>query len=264
MKKWAPILVSLSMIGEVPAKTIPQAFVFFNGGNATIKGFAQTPKGGSVGTTYFNRPSFTEVNLVKDAITQLGIGIKLNKQTLLIDYYKLHLHGDNSLTNDLLTHARFIPQGQPLSINLKYDWYRLGIGHDFLIHPWTVMPFLRGNLINYSYQFNAPAAHSKRAFDLGGVTAGINSAYALTTHWQIALQGEMSIPFSRLKIYQGSIGLNYQGKLSTSISYVPQLALSTFRIDYLDKQLVPNHIRYHAQPYINAGLLLQWHPARIK
>ncbi|MFI4936998.1 MAG: hypothetical protein ACHQJ6_00625 [Candidatus Berkiellales bacterium] len=233
-----------------------QGFIFANTGYGQLSGLAQTPKGGSPGTTRFNRPTFDEANIKHNIINELAAGIDYCDYFAVLDYRQQHVHGNKILTEDLITHAKFIPQGSPFNMHIQYDWIAMWLGKAFSFNQnqSIVSPFLAGNWIKYQYDFVAPSAQSGRHFSISALTAGIAIEHYFDDRFSLDAMGQLTMPINNVRIYDATVGVNYHFVVSPHLILSPRLGLLATYINYEDEQTVPNHIQYRAKPHGMLGL----------
>jgi len=229
-------------------------------GLSHLKGFSQIPQGGSDNTTSFQRPNFDELAIDHETFYELSAHVGFDGYYAQFIYRNLHPNGDAVLTEDLRTHAKFIPSGEHFTMQTQYRWWTFGLGWNYqATSRFTVTPVFNGNYFNYHYGYSSLQASSHRDFDLLALTAGVNLTYQLKAHLYTQLQSEVTIPLSCLRIYKIAFRLEPWICLNKHLNLVPKIDLGWFRIDYQDNQAVPNHIRYAAQPYGMMTLSLNFH-----
>lgn len=238
----------------VKAASLWQGFVFGNISDGNVSGFAQTPKGGSPGTTSFNRPTFEEANIKQSHVIELAGGLQYCNYFTVLDYRRLHAHGNKNLNQDLITHAQFIPAGSHFNMQSHYDWFALAVGKTFHFNTHlSFSPFLAGNWIHYRYDFMSLPKESSRAFSVFSLTGGLALAHNFNKHFSLDARGEVSIPFNNVRIYYATAGLNYAILVDPHFTLTPRIGILATSIEYEDEQTVPNHIRYTAKPQATVG-----------
>lgn len=229
-------------------------------GTAHIAGLAQTPKGGDVGTTSMNRPTFAEIEINHENFSDIGIGVSHCDYFAILDYQDFSPHGSTHLTNALITHNQFIPAGSDFNMHVYYHLTTLKAGRIFAISntSLTIAPFLEGDYVQYHYGFDSPTAQSNRDFNLAGLSIGFIAEYQIDQAFSIDFTAKNTIPLSKLQISQLDLGINYTFNIQKHLSFTPRLSLGFERIDYEDNQIVPNHIHYQALPYGTLGFSLSF------
>lgn len=233
-----------------------QSLVFADFNVDRVEGFAQTPRGGDIGTTSFNRPSFEEMNIHHDKFYDIGASISYCDYIATLEYFYLYPHGSSVLQQDLISHAQFISEGMRFDMDIEYDWFILSLGKKYPFHWFTVSPMIQLNWLKYDYQFSAPPQASSRSYSLLALDLGIKICRDFTSTISGEIMGSVTIPLFNLKIYTLSAGLTYQLLTSSHIKVIPRMTLGTFRFDYEDKQTVPNHFRYTANIFGSIGLAI--------
>lgn len=228
------------------------------GATGHCRGYVQTPKGGSPGTTDYERPSFEELGKRFDSFWQATIAARYNDYILEGNFLFLDPKAYDTLSHALTTHARKLPAGSPFEMQVDYDWYVLGFGKQCgCFGPgWVFTPKIEVNWLHYRYDFNSPFAQSQRAFTL--ITAGLNLAIEKPITQTVQLVGKIQfpLPLSNFTYLKVDIGINKYLLHSRCVTLSSYLKLGYLELDYEDEQTVPNHIRYTNFPYILCGLML--------
>ncbi len=243
------------LLHPICAKAQWQGYLIANIDWAKISGYSQIPKGGTVGSSSFERPSFQELSITQAFFYELGLGIKYHDYYMQLDYIPLQVHSNTVLTETLITHARTIPAGSPFSANILYQWFIYHLGKDFHFAKWTLSPEIQANYLRYGYHFSSPLAASKRAFNPFAISASVKILHPFTQKLSTDLQGAITFPGTNLQIGSATFGVNYQVPYHR-MQVVPRLAMGLLQIDYQDKQPLPNHIRYNAAPFVQLGVTL--------
>ncbi|HRE33148.1 MAG TPA: hypothetical protein PLD88_14320, partial [Candidatus Berkiella sp.] len=94
---------------------------------------------------------------------------------------------------------------------------------------------------------------SARSFSMAASNLGLGFRFPLGETIQGELQATTTLPFSNLSVNRLNLTLHKNIPLCPHIALRPQLALSIFRVDYEDFQLIANHMQYTAAPNIALG-----------
>ncbi|MBS0288798.1 MAG: hypothetical protein JSS07_02015 [Proteobacteria bacterium] len=231
------------------------ALIFTNFSQGILSGFTQTPQGGTSGSTSFHRPSFNELHIHQDTFYALGTKLFLQDYFLLIEYQHFSPQGQTFLTENLITHGKFIATGNDFTAGLDYDLYTLGIGKAFTFWQLLTQFSLESNFLKYHYDFNAFPISSARTFNVTGVNLALQLQYEVNATLFFDLKVSCPIPITNLTVFSSELGLNKIFTLK-GLSIVPHLGLGVLQLDYEDNQAVPNHMRYTQAPYLSLGLIL--------
>ena len=214
-----------------------------------VGGYAQTPKGGNVGTTSFKRPTFDELGIHHDDFYDVLLRAKHDTWGMFGQFRHLSPSKNGTTDSFLITHNQSIPDNSPINGNISYRWYQVGLTKTFGLGNWHVTPELTGNYMHYRYQFTAPLKGSIREFGLSNVALGLTAEYAFTQKLSAHLIAKGSIPLFNLTHYEGAIRLSYAILEKDSFSLRPFIGIGALYIDEEDSQTIPNHNRYENIPY---------------
>lgn len=224
-----------------------------------VDGFAQTPMGGSFGSTSNKRPSFEELDFDHDAFYGAGLGGYFQNYHLNLTYHKLSPSHQGALKEPLISHNQFIPSQQPFAFNIRYRWYDLALMRTFDTEYGQWGPYIALDWLQYRYQFSAPFKGSLRGFNITTVNLGLHWQRYLTEHLKTELDIAHSIPAFNLNLFKVSGRMAYtfyqSPKASTVMGF---LELGHFVIDMEDNQPIANHIHYTAKPYLKAGVQVHY------
>lgn len=231
---------------------------FLEGGKGVLHGYAQTPQGGSPGTTSFQRPSFEELQKNHDAFWQAGLQAQVFDYWVEMEYLFLNPNATHRLDTPLLTHAKHIPANELFYMQIEYEWYTFSIGkcYQFGLQSWRFIPKLEFNWLHYDYEFVTTTVESSRGFSL--ITGGLNLDIIkrFNNCWTAFGRLQYQLPLSNLKYNRSYIGVSYLMWENNGICLRPYLKTGIIQLDYEDTQTIPNHIRYTNFPYIALGVSL--------
>lgn len=216
-------------------------------GEGWLQGYTQIPRGGDYHSTSFHRPTYEEMGLDYNPLIHANASFSHCHGFLFVDYIRLTPHQTFTLSENLLTHSFFIPSGTSMDTYVHYNWYQLGLGYDTQnrFESWQWQFYLAANLLKFHYHFWTPRAKSDRSFNLFDTTIGFNTNKALSPHWKMNIEVDVSLPLTQLTLFNAGIGLSY---------YYARLMIGALYIDYEDHQNIPNHLRYQLAPYVSIGL----------
>lgn len=234
-----------------------QGFILADINYGNTDGFIQIPKGGSPGTTSFQRPNFSELDIQHSWFYEIGGGVEAHRYKLWFDYRYIKNSSDPFLLSPLKTHNQWVAANSPFLMKLSYDWYALILEKTLLTSSpkWEITPFLSANVIKTSYQFFAIDSQSSRSFAHFATNIGLNVEYFFTPLFSASLQGSTSIPISNLNIAFAQAKLRYQERMQHFVLQ-PFIAIGLLRLDLEDKQTIPNHVNFNLRPYGSLGFAI--------
>lgn len=97
-----------------------------------VSGYMQTPTGGAAGTTVPGRPTLTEMGV--DHAVEYGARAKIDygRHRGRIEVSDMLLHGDGTLTEDLVSQGRPFPAGT--RVNSDSNLTSINLGYSYLFH----------------------------------------------------------------------------------------------------------------------------------
>lgn len=232
----------------------------FDLGQQQITGFMQTPMGGTLGTTSFQRPSFAELDYYQDPTYSWGLGGQWYDYQLYLSHQKLMPATTHILTYPLISHNQHLAADQELSVNTRFSWYHLTLAKEYaplLKHNLVLSPQVTTNLVQYRYQFSTTQQGSIRQFNFSNLNLGLLAKYHWNAHWSTQLHIQHTLPLFNSSITEGHIQINYVVH-NANMQLSPYLNLYGLTLEMKDKQRVPNHICYRVKAGLKIGLMLQW------
>jgi len=229
----------------------------------SLDGFAQTPAGGTAGTTSRKRPTFDELGihdaLAADADLHLGWGA----DGLYVLAAPTRVSGDSRLGTALISHGTTFPAGAPVHAHLHLDQYRVGYEHQFV---WrndagtavTLAPTVGLTLFAFDYTLTAAA-------DLSAARSYIQAAphIGVTAAWhpegRFTLRGTVvgwPSPPTDLSTVSVRLTGEYVVWQQPTYSAAATLGIGYDQIDFADHQHVANHVHVDDGPLLLAGMKL--------
>lgn len=230
-----------------------------------VNGFVQTPRGGSVGSTSSQRPTFKELDIKYAAMGDVSLTAGLQNHAIYSGARLVQLRSENVLARPLISHGMTFPAGSSVKGNVQLNWYQVGYQHRFVysnsrgtsfgLHPgiglvlWDFKYKLQGagNLADRSYIKPSPQIGldwewmPRGRFSVSGGVWGALPIYDMP----FILSTELVGNFRLWGKQGGSRGLLFMG-----IGYD--------RVEYKDKQKVPNYIKADIGPEFIGGLQVRF------
>lgn len=100
----------------------------------SLKGIAQTPRGGQLRTTNVNRPKYDEIGIEDGSIAdgEFAIGLDPHQQ-IFAGVQHIHLSSNNVLKLPLISENVSFPARTGVHSDVRLDWYRLGYRYAFFL-----------------------------------------------------------------------------------------------------------------------------------
>ncbi|MFO1256924.1 MAG: hypothetical protein U1E78_00610 [Gammaproteobacteria bacterium] len=220
-----------------------------------VKGFSQTPKGGTPNSSSTARPSFGELNIDYDTFYEYVGGFDFNEFEIYGQYHRIHLKGSEVLRQNITTHGQTIAAGNPFEATFDYRWYTLGLAYTYPTEGLLLIPSIELDYLDYRYTF-ASIASSSRSFSSVTPRVGLRLCYPMNPAWTVNLSGSTAIPLTNLEISRIDLSLHWLAVDDLKFQITPYAGVGFLKIDFEDNQTRPNHYRYKLQPNLSAGVRL--------
>jgi hypothetical protein len=242
----------------------------------SLNGFLQVPAGGEPGTTSEKRPTFDEVGIHDANFNHLDLVYHWNPLFMYVGYEYLRPSGSGTLTQDLVTHGNFIPAGATMSVDTQLDFFKIGLGYDFLylLDQLRFSTALEEDFWRFDYQFsttcpplgpfapgnahvNAPFCtpiSDGRSFTQASPRIVTGVHYNVTRRLALGVDGAIPLPIGNLRIKDYDFRVDYKWYDSYKMAVGPYFAVGYQQIDYHDTQTEPNHIQATLNPYYTIGI----------
>lgn len=226
-----------------------------------VHGYLQTPLGGSPGTTSTHRPTFREVGITGAPMADVSVTAGLHNHALYGGARLAYLSGSDVLDTTLISHGTTFPAGSPVKSNVQLNWYRVGYQYHFLYSndqgaAFGFYPAIGLVLLDFKYKLDGP----------GGLTADrnyIQPAPQIGLGWEWRPKGrfsvsggvEGSLPIAHMPfILSTEVVGNFRLWGTEGSRGLAFLGIGYDRVEYKDKQDVPNHIKADMGPEVIVGL----------
>lgn len=228
---------------------------FFGG---PIKGFVQTPAGGSPGSTDRHRPRLGELGIHDAFIGMASASYASGPNELFAGLEFIDLSGSGTLRNDLVTHGVTFPAGTRVRSDVSLDWYRLGYRYRFNFlaaengaPQLSAAPYVDGVLWNFDYRIRGDGVRTSRGYLKPTVQLGLNASwnpgggrFFLDADASAGPPGVSSLPF----IAAEQLSARYRFIDTGRFTLDGVLGIRFEQLNYYDNQRVSNHIRSDLGP----------------
>lgn len=219
--------------------------------------FIQIPAGGAPGSTSANRPTFDQLGIKNNTNYNIRIHANWDVWGVYSMYNYNRPKGHSVLSQNLLTHSLYLPAGTAVSANTRFDLYRLGLTYNLALSnkQWQIYPLAEGTLLAFNYNLQSSAATTQRGFNQATVRFGIGGKYHFTPKLVWDFEVASSIPrMLNLDVKTANTHLDYSIFQTQSQSTSIFAGIAYTRIDFTDRQTVPNHICLVEWPSSEIGL----------
>jgi hypothetical protein len=226
----------------------------------SLDGYAQTPAGGTPGTTSSGRPTFDEVG-IHDALTGEGeLHVGWAADEIFVDAVPLRVSGDDRLGRELVSHGTTFPAGTVAHVHFHLDQYRIGYEHQFQWRTdagttFSVAPVVGAMLFAFDYTLTAaPDLSASRSYVQAAPQIGVTAAWH--PEGRFTLRGSvLGWPAALTDLATVSARLVGEYTLWQYASYTvgATLGIGYDYVDFEDSQRVPNHVRVESGPALLAG-----------
>ena len=219
----------------------------------SVNGFAQTPSGGSPGTSSNERPTLDELGIDHTLFYDCLIGSQWQRFGLYGGYQRIRPNGTSTLSTTLVTHGITIPAGTAGNSDLQFDWYRVGGGYDFYFHKLTLTPEIELAYLKFSYLLNYGSA-TKRSYSPATMRVGLNSLYQFNSHIALNITAVTSTYLTALNITDLQARMKFKILQHRSFATTFFVGTGYTRISFKDKQPLPNHVLFNTGLLATTGL----------
>lgn len=224
---------------------------------ADLKGFQQTPKGGTPGSTSPERPSFSELNIDSESYFPFGLWAQKDRYQIGIDYFPLRYQGETTLSAPLTTHDISIPGGSFFKAETKDDLLMVSLSRVIqALNNGSAAAGLVVFGLDHHYEFQSGPFSSTRAFFATGIGVLLDYHYYLSKNYDLNIHLKLPIPVTNLDVYQAKLKLGYLWRLSNRLVVRPDIHAAWQKVIFKDNQTIPNHLEYRLSPIWGIGLSL--------
>jgi hypothetical protein len=226
-----------------------------------VHGYLQTPRGGSPGTTSTHRPTFREVGITGAPMADVSVTAGLQNHALYAGARLVYLSGSDVLDSPLVSHGTTFPAGSPVKSNVQLNWYRVGYQYHFLYSndegaAFGFYPAVGLVLLDFKYKLSGPGGLSAgRSYIQPAPQIGLDCEWRPKGRFSVSGGVTSSLPFSNMPFI---LSTEVVGKFrlwgtegSRGLAF---LGIGYDRVEYKDKQDVPNHIKADMGPEVIVGL----------
>lgn len=254
------ILISITTFSQI----LPESYNFqllYN--HSKIEGFVQIPKGGQLGTTDINRPTFDEMGIKKMNFPEIQAQANWKKFSVYGDIKYIKFKGNSTLTTNLISHSKKIPKDSDFKTFHKYINYTLGLKYNlYSIESFRLQPLIEYSICDFSYKYNATTPlkkniSSNRSFGWCQTNIGLTFINQLTSIYSIETTFKYGLHYNKIKQFYSLMILNrfnlYKGSKNNDLNLL--IGVSYGRIKFKDNQKdQQNHITQKIKPNIFVGI----------
>jgi hypothetical protein len=173
----------------------------------------------------------------------------------------VYLKGTNVLDSTLISHGTTFPAGSEVKGDVQLNWYRFGYQHRFL---WGddqgktigLYPGIGAALFDFKYRLEGPSNLSaNRGYIKIAPQIGLDCEWMLTKRFAISGGVQGTLPISNMPfILSTEVVGSYRLWANEGRRVVLFLGVGYDRVEYKDRQDVPNHIKADIGPQVLTGL----------
>lgn len=226
-----------------------------------IRGYLQTPNGGSPGTTSAQRPTFQELNIDDFLSPDVALRLHWNDHAFYGGASLVRLDGNSTLDTTLISHGTTFPAGTAVKSSVQLDSYRLGYEYRF---AWKneagtslwIAPAAGIAMLNFDYSLKGGGGlTAQRGYFVGSPQLGVHAGWSPSGRFSVDGGIFNSLPeVSNLFILSAQLRGSYRlwgegergGRVFLGVGYD--------WFDYQDNQQVPNHIKAQFGPMLLFGI----------
>jgi hypothetical protein len=226
-----------------------------------VHGFVQTPLGGSSGTTSDHRPTFKEIGIKGAAMGDVSLTAGLRNNAIYGGARIVELSGSDVLDSPLISHGTTFPAGSLVRGDVQLNWYQVGYQHCFLYgdeqgKTFGFYPGIGVALLDFKYGLKGPSGLSaNRSYIKVAPQIGLGWEWMLTRRFAVSGGVYGTLPISDMPfIFSPKVVGSYRLWDKEGLRALLFLGIGYDRVEYKDKQDVPNHIKADIGPEIITGL----------
>lgn len=231
--------------------------------HSKIKGFVQIPKGGQLGTTDVNRPTFNEMGINKINFPEFKAQANWNKFSAYGDIKYVKFKGNNILTNDLISHNKKIQKNSIFKTSHKYINYTLGLKYNlYSKNFFKLQPLIEYSICDFSYKYNATTPlkaniSSNRSFNWCQTNIGLTLLNQITPMYSIETTFKYGLHYNKIQEYYNLTVLNrfnlYKDNKNNNLNLL--IGVSCGKTEFKDNQKdEQNHIIQKIKPNLLIGI----------
>jgi hypothetical protein len=224
---------------------------------AAVSGYAQTPAGGRPETSSPQGPTLEQMGVGGIEFYNLALSAQDGQNEFYVGGNVIHMKGDSVLDLPLTTHGASFPAGTDFHSTLGDDWYQAGYARWYgsTDGKFKGAPVGELALFRYDYKFHADGISDGRAYAKLSPRVGAKGEFAITRNAALLGSAAATVPVGRSpQIITADVKLRQTIFETTSKSTGALFAgIGAMNIDYKDGQTMPNHVRFHAEPFITVG-----------
>ncbi len=230
-----------------------------------VKGYLQTPAGGTPGTSDIKRPTLEELNIDDATFGDYWARVTRGRHRLEVGTQLIQLSesrnetgaGTGTLAEPLMSRTLF-SAGEAFRSEVSFDWYRAGYAYGLVDREqgWSLWPRVEFAMLDFIYELETDDTTIERSYSKFTPRLGGELSYRWGGGAEISLDLASSIPVSNTPtimtaMLEGSIPL-YSGDLLKELRLFA--GTGWLYIDYEDNQELPNHLRLETTPRLTVGL----------
>jgi hypothetical protein len=236
----------------------------------SVRGSAQVPSGGRLGTSNADRPQFHSIGLNTANIADVEVSANAHQYgeffggAQIIQLSGAAFIGNKPLITGGINYAPF----SHVSSDIGLNWYRFGYRYTIPIDTAqngvpdiTFTPYAEGVIWDFDYNLTVPKRNSvHRSFTEGGAQVGAIFAWR-PNGGPLSLEATLGgFPQAShlANISVESLDLRYHFYDLERFNFSGLLGVTWEQQDFRDTQKLPNHISVDFGPMLTAGLQLQF------
>ena len=231
------------------------------------RGFLQTPRGGTPGTTSRRRPTLSELDA--QGAGELGVRIRalFRRSELFLEGSALSLAGNDVLDEDLVSQGTTFPAGTLVDSSSALGIWRLGYRYRFDVRTGRrgalqIRPGVgaTGLWVDYRLDGYRFARADRSYFHVAPhVDVALEWRPCVTSRWWLSASVGQTLPFlmpdsNQMNLFDANVRVNFDFAKRWTVF----LETGYRSIDWHDAQAVENHVQVDYGPFIGAGLAFRF------
>ena len=224
-----------------------------SGSYGPIRGYAQTPLGGTPFSTSDKRPKFDELGIDMMTMVNLSLSAGMDSHYLYGSAHLVNLNGKNTLDGELIFHGRVYPAGTRVRSDVKLNWYEIGYQYNIYFgkEPMNLRmaPTVAFALWDFSVELESSNGRDGRSYMKGTPRVGLDFEWFPAKRFSVSGKAIGSLPFNHLpNIYTVGLVGKYNLVEISRLKILLFIGVEYNWIDFKDNQTVPNHVKANMGP----------------
>lgn len=227
-----------------------------------IRGYVQTPLGGTLGSTGLHRPTLKELDFDHARGGRFLLSTAIGSHTVYFGADPLELSGTTVLSRTLTTHGLVFPAGTGVRTSIQFNLYRIGYQYRIGLGrekpcAFEIAPVAEVAALDFRYRLRpvAGGAYASRTYREHTPRLGIEAKWFATDDLTVSGRVVGSIPIEdTINVWTAGVRVDYVLWRGDMVKVTACGGVEFEYVDYEDSQPLSNHIRMEFGPAVVLSL----------